>query len=203
MNEELPAGTQAEIDRIAEEGNRLLEAGDPCGALAAFRRGLQRLPEPRERWSAAFWFLCSIGDAQWFMRDHREGLRTWRDALLQGGIGNAFVHLRRGQTLLELGERDEAGNELFRALLLGGERLFAGEDPRYLAFITSIARPPAGLESWRGWQGVEPTTPGFEWLADPNHYQLVPRGAGGAAASGRSPGGWLSGLVRRVFAKRW
>lgn len=202
MNEELPAGIRAEIDRIAEEGNRLLEAGDPHGALAAFRRGLQALPAPREQWSAALWFLCSIGDAQWFMGDHRAGLQTWRDALLQGGIGNPFVHLRRGQTLLELGEREEAGNELLRALLLGGERLFAGENPRYIAFITSTARPPAGLESWRGWQGVEPTTPGFEWLADPNQYQLVRAGTAGAAASSRSPSGWLSGLVRGVFGKR-
>lgn len=198
----LAAGIQAEIDRIAEEGNRLLEAGDPSSALAAFRRGLKALPEPRERWSAALWFLCSIGDTQWFIGDHREGLRTWRDALLQGGIGNAFVHLRRGQTLLELGERDEAGNELLRALLLGGERLFDREDPRYLAFITSMATPPAGFESWRGWEGVEPTTPGFEWLADPNQYQFVPGETGGVAASGRSPGGWLSGLVHAVFGRR-
>jgi len=148
------------------------------------------------------WFLCSIGDAQWFMGDHSEGLRTWRDALLQGGVGNAFVHLRRGQTLLELGDRDEAANELLRALLLGGERLFGEEDPRYFAFITSIAKPPAGLESWSGWQGVEPTTPGFEWLTDSSFYQLVPEASGNAeAASRQSEGGWLGGLLRGVFGK--
>jgi tetratricopeptide (TPR) repeat protein len=172
MSQELPAKLQAKMNELAEESNSLMEEEKYTEAIAVFRRGLELLPQPWEKWSATVWFLCGIGDAQWFAGDHQGGRDTWRDALLYGGQGNPFVHLRRGQTHFELGDRDEAANELLRALLLGGEKIFADEPRQYWKFITSVAEPPEGWSSWKGWQGVEEGSPVHQWLLDPSVYTL-------------------------------
>lgn len=99
-------------------------------------------------------------------------LPVWRDTLLQGGLGNPFVHLRRGQALFELGDLSEAQNELARALLLGGQPLFADEASEYWAFIIGRMRPYAERGTWEGWTGVEDGSPMAEWLVDPGHYDL-------------------------------
>jgi tetratricopeptide (TPR) repeat protein len=149
----LPAPIQEAIDRLAEEGNQLMERGAYREAEALFQKGLALLPEPRSKWEATLWFLGSIGDAQWHRGDHEAGRDTWRDALLSGGVGNPFIHLRRGQTLYELGLLKESGNELLRALLLAGEDIFAEDDPKYLRHVTSVAAPPRGLRELGGLEG--------------------------------------------------
>ncbi len=172
MVEEFPEELREEIDRLAEEGNDLMDVSKYAEAERVFRRGLELIPQPREKWSATVWFLCGIGDAQWCAGDHQHGLDTWRDALLCGGLGNPFVHLRRGQTLYELGDQKEAANELLRALLLGGEDLFADEPRQYWEFVTSVAKPPEGWSSWEGWSGVEEDSPVHQWLMDPSAYGI-------------------------------
>ncbi|MCI0455509.1 MAG: tetratricopeptide repeat protein [Gemmataceae bacterium] len=174
MSEELPVELHAEIDRLANEGNSLMETGNYAEAAAVFRRGLELLPRPRERWSAALWFLCGIGDAQWFAGDHENGRDTWRDALLSGGLGNPFVHLRRGQTLYELGDQNEAGNELLRALLLGGEEVFANQ-PRKSS--TGSSSPPSltrrrGGRAGRARRGSsrEPRSTNGSWTPARTHF---------------------------------
>jgi tetratricopeptide (TPR) repeat protein len=168
----LPPHIVAEVDRLAARGNAMMDAAAYVEALAAFREGLEILPQPRHRWGAAEWFLVGMGDALWFLGLHLNALPVWRDVLLYCGLGNPFPHLRRGQTLYELGEFKEAENELMRALLLGGEPLFAEEPRKYWEYITSRARPPAGWTSWEGWTGVEPGSPLHEWLLDPGIYEL-------------------------------
>ena len=173
MSDELPAELHAAIDRLAEKGNALMETGSFPEAEAAYREGLQLLPPPLERWSATVWFLSSIGDAQWFAGDHERGIDTWRDAILYGGLGNPFVHLRRGQTLFELGDQEEAANELLRALLIAGAEVFEDEPDLYWEFITAVAKPPEGLAAWDGFPGVGEDSPWNEWLYDPNQYTFL------------------------------
>jgi len=62
-------------------------------------------------------------------------------------IGNPFLHLRLGQSLFELGERRSALDELARAYLGGGREIFKREDPKYLAELGKMIRPPAGQDS--------------------------------------------------------
>jgi tetratricopeptide (TPR) repeat protein len=171
MNE-LPAKIANKVDKIAVRGNTLIDKDRYQEAITEFKKGIDLLPPPREQWDAFLWFLCGIGDAQWFMEDHENGLVTWRDAILHGGLGNAFVHMRRGQVLFELGDRKEAANELLRALLLGGEQVFETKEPKYLELVKSVAAPPEGYESWDGWQGVDEDSPTYDWLMDPEHYAL-------------------------------
>ena len=178
MAEELPVELHESIDRLAEKGNALMEMGSFAEAEAAFREGLELLPPPLERWSATLWFLSSMGDAQWLAGAHDRGIDTWRDALLYGGLGNPFVHLRRGQTLYELGEQEEAANELFRALLIAGEEIFETEPEIYWQFITTVAKPPEGIPSWNGFPGIDEDSPLNAWLHDPNQYAFLPKDKG-------------------------
>lgn len=175
MAHELPIELHEPIDRLAEQGNTLMERGSYVEAEAVFREGLEMLPPPLERWSATLWFLTSIGDAQWMAADHQRGIDTWRDAILYGGLGNPFVHLRRGQTLFELGHQDEAADELLRALLIAGAEIFAGEPSIYWEFITTVAKPPEGCSSWDGFPGVSEESPMSEWLYDPSQYKFMPK----------------------------
>src|SRR5262249_44277801 len=110
------------------------------------------LPEPRTDWEAALWILAAIGDAH-FLAGNWQGAR---DALMEavkgcaGAAENPFVRLRLGQSLFELGELREAGDWMAPAYLMEGKRLFAAEDPKYLAYLKSQLQPPPG--GWpEGW----------------------------------------------------
>jgi hypothetical protein len=65
-------------------------------------------------------------------------------------MGNPFLHLRLGQCQFELGNLDRARDELARAFLLEGRRIFEQDDPKYLAFVKSqLDPPPSGWpEGW-------------------------------------------------------
>ncbi|MGF1580724.1 MAG: hypothetical protein ACFCD0_15285 [Gemmataceae bacterium] len=175
MSKQLPQHIADKLDELADIANDLMDEEDYEGPLKAFREGFEIIPPPKKDWSATLWFLAGIGDAQWFLEDHKNGIDTWRDALVFGGLGNVFVHLRRGQVLYELGELKESANELLRALLLGGEEPFAEEDRKYWDHVTSEAKPPEGWTSWDGWTGVEKEGPVYEWLMDSSVYEFRPK----------------------------
>lgn len=158
----------AQLDRIAEVGNLLEEEGNYHSAIDSYRCGFELIPSPKELYPASFWFAAAIGDAQWLTQQYQESLDTWRDAIiLYGGFGVPFAHLRRGQVLYELGRRQEAGSELLRALLLGGEGIFAEEPEEHWEFITSIANAPAQYPNWRSWPGLDPESDEYRKWTDP------------------------------------
>ncbi len=63
-------------------------------------------------------------------------------------IGNPFIHLRLGQCQYELGNEEQAADELARAYMVAGDEIFDTDDPKYLEFIKSKIQPPPG-----GWEG--------------------------------------------------
>jgi tetratricopeptide (TPR) repeat protein len=169
---ELPPALEQEIERLFRVGSDFMDTQQYVEAARAYRACLELLPQPRASWVASVRFLCGIGDALWFLRKHAAGLPFWNAALMGGSLGNEFAHLRRGQTLYELGRRSEAANELLRALLLGGCAIFADEPPQYYEFITSYVKAPAGRTSWDGWPGLEEGSPYHERLLDYMFYEL-------------------------------
>jgi hypothetical protein len=52
-----------------------------------------------------------------------------------GGLGNPFVHLRLGQTNLELGADDTAADEPTRAYMRAESDVFLEDDPKYFEFL--------------------------------------------------------------------
>jgi hypothetical protein len=152
MARPLPEDIEAEVSRLFEEGEELLdEEGEEERALALFQAGWDLVPEPKEEWERALQLLGGIGDCQFFLGDYEACWRTMQLALRTGGEpGNPFICLRLGQCGLELGDEREAANWLCGAMMCGGLEMFEGEDPKYWAFLRERIRPPLG--GWpEGW----------------------------------------------------
>ncbi|MDB5389434.1 MAG: hypothetical protein JWM11_5080 [Planctomycetaceae bacterium] len=148
---ELPAELYEQIALLCDEGNELLDQEQFDPALTRFSSAWKLLPEPKTDWEAAVWILTAIADAHFF----REDFAAMRTPLMtamrcDGSTDNPFLRLRLGQCLFELGELHEAANWLTGAFLLEGTKIFAADDPKYLAFIKSKLSPPPG--GWpKGW----------------------------------------------------
>jgi hypothetical protein len=121
------------------------------------------LPEPKQNWGASTWILTAIGDANFFGSDFEAGRDNLSNAMqCPGAIGNPYIHLRLGQCEFELGNLDRAADELIRAYMGGGTELFAEDDGKYLAFLSTRARgidvpvpsedlEPASKSWWKIW----------------------------------------------------
>ena len=140
---ELPEPIYLEVTDLCARGDELLECGDDRAAIEQYQRAWDLLPEPRTDWSAATWILTAIADAHFLHGRFAEA----RDALLLAmhcpdAVGNPFLHLRLGQSCLELGDQRRAADELARAYMAEGTEIFDGEDPKYFQFVQSVLKPP-------------------------------------------------------------
>jgi tetratricopeptide (TPR) repeat protein len=144
-NMELADELYARICELSERGNELAEDGSASAALLSFEEAWDILPEPKTTWEAARWLLAAIGDMQFQLGEYEAAQETLALAMhTPDAIGNPFLHLRLGQAQFELGNETRAADELARAYLLEGTRIFADDDPKYLKFIKSKLRPPDG-----------------------------------------------------------
>ena len=142
---ELPSNIHDEIGRLCQEGDSLAEKERFSEALDRYWNAWDLLPEPRLKWEAATWLLAAIGDANFLNSDFVAGRDNLSNAMrCPDGIGNPFLHLRLGQCQFELGNQKRAADELARAFLLEGEKIFRDEDPKYLAWIKPQVREPPG-----------------------------------------------------------
>jgi tetratricopeptide (TPR) repeat protein len=143
---ELPDTLHAEITRLSDAGNDLAAAGQYENAITLFRQALALIPAPQENWDATMWLWVAIGDMQFLLGRFAESRASFMDVVkyFDDGRANPFVRLRLGQSMLELGESQEASNWLAGAYLQDGAALFAEEDPKYLAFIKTQLKPPPG-----------------------------------------------------------
>lgn len=142
---DLPDTIHAEITRLSEQGNTLAEAGDCHAAVASFEEALDLLPPPIEQWSAACWLFTAIGDTLFLAERYGEAIQPLLDAVkCAGGIGNPFLHLRLGQTQLELGNEVLAADELTRAYMGAGQEIFEEEPAKYFDLVKSKLKPPVG-----------------------------------------------------------
>lgn len=138
---ELPSEIHDRITELSGLGERLFEAGRYEEAIARYVEAFRLVPEPQSEWRASTWLMAAIGDAAFQARDFDKARRALEYGMqCPGAIGNPFMHLRLGQALLELGEEDRAADELIRAYMAEGRDIFASEDPKYLAFLSTRAR---------------------------------------------------------------
>ncbi len=129
------------ISSICERGNQLCEAERYREALPDYYQALTLLPEPLEQWEAATWILTALGDCHFLLGEYEAGHGHLSRAMAcPDAIGNPFIHLRLGQTQLELGNESRARDELARAYMGGGREIFETEDPKYYAYIRRFMR---------------------------------------------------------------
>lgn len=144
-------------------GDAFLEKGWGVDALSAYyeaedlwsekRFGPDRGKDPAQtdRWDRVYRrILMFRGEAQFQDADFKRALSELSRADLwmrPGAVKDpkdpeeAFLHLRLGQCQLELGEKDKAAESLRRALAAGGEKVFEGEDPKYLTLAREAPKP--------------------------------------------------------------
>jgi tetratricopeptide (TPR) repeat protein len=129
--------------RYCRRGDRRVQRGRFLAARLAYQAAWELLPEPREQTEEGGAVQGLLGDVAFFEGDYETALRAFDTALSSpGGADNPYLHLRRGQTLLELGEEADAAAALARAYEAGGDLIFADEDPRYLNFLQHRSEQP-------------------------------------------------------------
>lgn len=146
LAEELTPEIQAQMDELAQRGNRLEQEGRLAEAIEAWQEGLALIPEPRQLYGQTVWFLAAIGDVYFqqgeFALAH-ECFDKARCNLTGEGYGNPFVMLRLGECCLEIGDERNALEYLLRAYMFEGEDIFAPDEDgtddgtKYLAFLSS------------------------------------------------------------------
>ena len=126
----------AAITALCESGDDDVEAGRHAEAVARYREALALVPAPVTAWAVSTWIHAAIAEAHYLAGEYAPARDAIDDAFrCEGAIGNAFLHLRLGQIEDRLGNRGRALDELVRAFTRGGEPVFEGEDPRYLALV--------------------------------------------------------------------
>ena len=141
----LPQAVSEQIDALCAQGDSLAKQQKYPDALKAYWSAWDLLPEPKTDWEASTWILAAVGDANFLGGDFVAGRDNLASAMhCPNAIGNPFLHLRLGQCQFELEDFDRAADNLARAYLPQGKKLFKREDPKYLEFIKSKLKEPAG-----------------------------------------------------------
>lgn len=141
---ELSEQTFVRIQLLCKEGDALAENGNYSAALERYWAVWDLLPEPQSDWEAATWILAAVGEANFFGPDFIAGRDNLSMAMhCPNAMGNPFLHLRLGQCQFELGNLDQAADELARAYMGAGEEIFEGEE-KYFTFLKIRLDPPPG-----------------------------------------------------------
>jgi hypothetical protein len=89
--------------------------------------------------------LVAIGDAHFFIGAYPQALTAYGSALLcPEGLGNPYIHLRRGESFFEIGDIATAQDELARAYMGAGTVIFETEEDKYFDCLKSVLKPPSG-----------------------------------------------------------
>lgn len=141
---QLPDETYEKIVALSGRADELASAGNYETAIGVYNEAWQLLPEPKAQWEAATWVLAAIADAA-FLGGYPVMARQAVDYVMHcpGAVGNPFLHLRRGQVLLDQQEPEAAADELMRAYMGAGAEIFSNEDPKYLEFLRQRAELPS------------------------------------------------------------
>ena len=138
---ELDAGIHETIMAHCARGDKLAAARAFEEAISEYNKALELVPEPKNEWNASTWILAAIADSA-FLAGYKTSAREALQYVMTcpGALGNAFLHLRLGEVLLDDGEKDAAANELMRAYMAAGKEIFQSEDPHYFEFLKSRAK---------------------------------------------------------------
>jgi len=138
----LSDATYSAVIKACRKGDELVEKGNLGAAIAAYDEALRLLPAPTTEWEAAAWVYAAKGDVLFQQGRYAEARLALEEAMCcPGGLGNPFLHLRLGQTYYELGKAEKAADELSRAYMGAGEKIFEGEDGKYLHLLKQALKP--------------------------------------------------------------
>ena len=133
-----------EIKELCAEGDVLIEMGEFNDAYKSYMAALKLVPDPKEQYQATTWILAALGDLYFHAKDFGQAAQVLADAMhCVDAIGNPFLHLRLGQAHFELGNQERAADELCRAYMGAGKKIFEQEEAKYFDFLKTRISPPA------------------------------------------------------------
>lgn len=124
-----------ELERLAAWAEHLHDSEDFESAVETWQDLLSQLPEPALAHPLAMRSHASLGDALFELGQFGEANRALAQALLAGGTDEAFVWLRKGQSLVEMGDEEAGVDALASAYMLMGGEILDDEDPKYRALL--------------------------------------------------------------------
>jgi len=135
-SENLSEELNKKIEQLVAEGNVLVDEDDYVSALDKFEDALDLIPNPKNSWEEALWIYASIGDMQVFTEDYESAAENFFNALnCPDAQQNSFLHLRLGQALFELDDKEKALDHLLKAYDIDGEEIFDDEDHKYFEYL--------------------------------------------------------------------
>ncbi len=146
---ELSEEVYIQIKEHCKAGDEKAENEHYQSAYDSYMQAWSLIPEPKNECEASTWVLTALADTYFYTKNFEAVKDSLQYAMhCPNGIGNPFIHMRLGQALLELGNEEQAKEELARALMGAGKEIFEDDDPKYFEFISKYMKPPAGQESW-------------------------------------------------------
>lgn len=141
MDNNISEQLQAELDELAEQGNQYYEnENNKEKALEVWEKALELIPEPKNIYSQALWFLSSIGDIYFSDKNYDQAFKCFENAknnLSGEGTNNPFILLRLGESAYELDKKELAVENLLSAYMLEGKEIFNEDDKKYFEFLKS------------------------------------------------------------------
>ena len=136
MTVQLSDQVYAQITALCKVGDELVRAGEAEAGKAKYVAALRLLPENHRDWEAATWIYVAIGDVHFGMENYEKAFKCFFNAVqCPNGLGNPYIHLRLGQLYYEQGDFEKAADELSRAYMGAGLKIFMEDDPKYLEFL--------------------------------------------------------------------
>ncbi|WP_336047130.1 tetratricopeptide repeat protein [Solibacillus ferritrahens] len=129
----------AQILKLCEEGDSLIDEEEFDQAIEKYSTALELVPSPKIDWEASTWIYTALGDT-YFINDEFEMAKShFYNALnCPDGISNPYILLRLGESLFECGELNKAKEYLLKAYMLEGYKIFFEEDDKYFDLIKDI-----------------------------------------------------------------
>ncbi len=124
---------------LIEELMKADATDDPDRAIEQYCKCIDRIPEPVGESIYATQIYMSMGEIYFLKNDYLKAHDFYGRAVnCVEGLGNPLIHLRIGQSSLEVGNHRQARDELLRAYATGGTLMFETENPKYFDAIRDL-----------------------------------------------------------------
>ena len=100
------------------------------------------------------YILIRIAHLYIYSKMWEEAINTFMEVMeYSNSVGNPLLHLRIGQIGLELEEQKMYEDNLARAMIMGGLKVFENEDDKYKEIVLGLLKPPPG--GWDKYDGQD------------------------------------------------
>lgn len=135
-----PSDWQEAVSALMEKARKEERKYHTAKAVALYEKALDLVPEPVESWVVATQLYATLGELAYLNGQPDAAFEYFSQAVrCKGGLGLGAIHLRLGQLRYQRGELNLAKDELMRAYMAAGKRIFGlhhgDEDQKYYDLI--------------------------------------------------------------------